>query len=164
MDYAHLQRHVLSPIVKVKMCVCVCAAMLLCMTHPNWKGVCSAVDFSPAVSACLKWWTREGINSRTALLLLPLCLTSFCLPHLFVLVSVCMFPHVRLNSRTFTSWPCVWGKFTIEKQHNGIETTHCFYPSCARTCSQTRMHSYAESPLTRYMSALPQFGSCWSCC
>lgn len=110
MDYAHLQRHVLSPIVKVKMCVCVCvcAAMLLCMTHPNWEGVCSALDFSPAVSACLKWWTREGINSRTALLLLPLCLTSFCLPHLFVLVSVCMFPHARLNSRTFTSWVCMW--------------------------------------------------------
>lgn len=57
------------------------------MTHPNWESLSS-----PAVSACLKWWTQDGINSQTPWILLPLYLTSFCLLHLCVYIV--MFVHV----------------------------------------------------------------------
>lgn len=47
------------------LCVCLCKVFSLCMSHPNWGGLCTAADRSPAALACLKWWTQDEINRST---------------------------------------------------------------------------------------------------
>lgn len=69
------------------LCVSLCKVFSLCMSHPNWGGLCTAADRSPAALACLKWWTQDEINRWTAELSLPLYLTSFCLSHLCIFAS-----------------------------------------------------------------------------
>lgn len=126
--------------------VCTCVWGRL-MTHPNWESLSS-----PAVPACLKWWTQDGINSQTPWILLPLCLTSFCLPHLCVYIV--MFVCVWSKSRSLFLCVCVFSwesegerlsEMEFTEQHYSIESFLLCFPV---------LESHTHTLWNDYMSAI----------